>query len=246
MVKEENELLPYVLSELPPGPWIVFAPHPDDETFGMGGSLLLARQKNIETHVVFVTDGAQGGSGDRQALIEKRVEEAREAAAALQIDTIHFFAEPDRGLTLSQDLFDRVTGLMQKVQPRSVFFPTPMEYHPDHRKTAELVWACARSNSGFDTEAYSYEISNLAPINVLIDVSSVAEMKYEAVKIYASQLTQAKYLALVQAVDTARTFSLPIETVAAEGFFHYADKSRSLMDQYTETIPPFFEGIASQ
>ena len=61
----EHELLPYTASELPEGPWLVFAPHADDETFGMGGSLLLAAEQNIETHVVFVTDGALGGEGNR-------------------------------------------------------------------------------------------------------------------------------------------------------------------------------------
>ena len=66
----------------------------------------------------------------------------------------------------------------------------------------------------------AYEVSNLAPINLLIDTSAVAQ-KYEVVKIYASQLTESKYMALVKAVDTARTFSLPLDCTAAEGFFRF-------------------------
>ncbi len=79
MILEEYQLLPYNNSDLPRGPWLVFAPHPDDETFGMGGSLLLAKQQNIATHVVFVTDGALGGEGDREAVSQERMEEARAA-----------------------------------------------------------------------------------------------------------------------------------------------------------------------
>src|SRR5690606_7379595 len=47
----EHEILPYQCSPLPPGPWLVLAPHPDDETFGMGGSLLRAKNEGIETEV---------------------------------------------------------------------------------------------------------------------------------------------------------------------------------------------------
>ena len=55
-------LIPFQTSELPLGPWLVFAPHADDETFGMGGSLLKAKKYGIETHLVVLTDGAYGGN----------------------------------------------------------------------------------------------------------------------------------------------------------------------------------------
>ena len=48
-------LIPFQTSELPLGPWLVFAPHADDETFGMGGSLLKAKKYGIETHLVAVS-----------------------------------------------------------------------------------------------------------------------------------------------------------------------------------------------
>lgn len=241
----EHELLPYSISELPPGPWVVFAPHPDDETFGMGGSLLMANEQNIETHVVFVTDGALGGDGDHehQALIEKRIQEAKTATEALGVDEIYFLGEPDRGLQISDRLIDKISAMLTDINPKSVFFPTPMEYHPDHRVTTELVWKCIQGLESFTGDVYAYEISTLAPINLLIDVSDVCDAKYEIVKGYASQLAQAKYLALVQAIDTARTFSLPIDRVAAEGFYKYADKSSSIKDQVLNSIPGFFEGL---
>ena len=245
MILEEKQLLPYASSDLPPGPWLVFAPHPDDETFGMGGSLLLAKKRGIETHVVFVTDGALGGDGNREALVKERMKEATAATAELQVDEIYFFGESDRGLRLTDKLLERTEALLRRVQPHSVFIPTPMEYHPDHRVTAELGWQSAKRINNCTIDVYSYEISTLAPINILIDVSEVADKKYEVVKIYASQLTQAKYLALVQAVDTARTFSLPIDRVAAEGFYYFSDREATLQEQVERAIPAFFCGIAA-
>jgi len=245
MILEESSLLPYFTSELPPGPWLVFAPHPDDETFGMGGSLLLAGKSAIETHVVFVTDGAQGGDGDREELIRRRVKEAKDASSVLGVHSTHFFAEPDRELALTEGLLNKTAEILRQIRPASIFFPTPMEYHPDHRVTAELAWQSANRIDEIDFNCYSYEISTLAPINLLLDVTEVAERKYEVVKMYASQLTQAKYLALVKAVDTARTFSLPMDRMAAEGFFYYADHSATLQEQLLRCIPRYFQGIGN-
>ena len=239
----ESGLIPYACSDLPAGPWLVFSPHPDDETFGLGGSLILASQHNVETHVVFVTDGALGGTTEQASLVNCRKAEAERAAVALGVSRTHFFGEPDRGLEVCDRLIERVSELICAVGPASVFIPTPLEYHPDHRATSEIVWRSVQAMADFSGEVYGYEVSNLAPINLLIDTSAVAAQKYEVVKIYASQLTESKYMALVKAVDTARTFSLPLECIAAEGFFRFADISRTLEEQVLERLRLFFKDV---
>ncbi len=64
------------------------------------------------------------------------------------------------------------------------------------------------------------------------------------VDLYASQLTQSKYLALTQAIDTARTFTLPLDKTAAEGFFHFADTSIPLQAQVLGSVERFFEKVS--
>ena len=46
-MKIETDLVPYNTSPIPKGPYLIFAPHPDDEVIGMGGTIFLARQKSI-------------------------------------------------------------------------------------------------------------------------------------------------------------------------------------------------------
>lgn len=239
----ENSVIPYHTSSIPEGPWLIFAPHADDETFGMGGSLLLARNQGIQTHIVIVTDGALGGEGDRQTLINARAEEARRACAALGVTQLYFMEEPDRGLIVSQKTLAKAKELITSTKAASVFFPTPLEYHPDHRSTAELVWAAVNGLSDFQGEIYSYEITTQAPINLLIDTSEVALEKYSVVDLYATQLTQSKYLALTQAMDTARTFTLPLDKTAAEGFFHFADRSTPLREQLLSSVDHYFRKV---
>lgn len=245
MILAENELVPYITSDIPDGPWLIFAPHADDETFGLGGSMLLAKQKNIETNVVFVTDGALGGDKDHESLVEKRVEEAKRATSALGVTNTYFFAEPDRGVRVCERLINKISTLIEETNPKSIFIPTPLEFHPDHRATSELVWRSVQRLVSYTGDVYSYEVSNLAPINLLIDTSAVAHQKYEIVKIYASQLTENKYLNLVKAVDTARTFSLPLDTIAAEGLFKFTDRTASLQTQLARSIKPFFHALTA-
>lgn len=239
---EENRLVPYSSSELPAGPWIVFAPHADDETFGMGGSLILASQQGIETCIVIVTDGALGGEGNREELVQKRIQEAREATAALGVTELVFLSQPDRGLQVNLELIGEVKSILQRLNPASVFFPSVLEFHPDHRTTSQLVWQSVSSLPDFKGDVYSYEISTYAPANMLIDVSSVADEKYAVIDIYASQLTQFKYLALVKAMDTGRTFTLPLDRTAVEAFFKFPDTDSSLEEQLARSISPYFEG----
>ena len=77
MFNQEDVLIPFSVSELPKGPWLVFAPHADDETFGMGGTLLKAKQQGIKTHLVVLTDGSLGG--DAPDLVKVRQEFSKEA-----------------------------------------------------------------------------------------------------------------------------------------------------------------------
>lgn len=239
----ETSVVPYNTSPLPEGPWIVFAPHADDETFGMGGSLLLARNQGIETHVVIVTDGALGGEGDRDTLIAARAEEGRRACKALGVSELHFMEEPDRGLKVTEQTLSKAKTLIEQSKAASIFFPTPLEYHPDHRVTADLIWTCIAQMPEFNGQVYSYEITTQAPINLLVDTTEVAAEKYDVVDLYATQLTQSKYLALTQAMDTARTFTLPLDRQAAEGFFHFTDRSKPLEKLVLTSVSNYFEKV---
>ena len=110
-VVAENQLIPYEVSPLPPGPWLVFAPHADDETFGMGGSLAKASEQGLDTHVLIVTDGALGG--DAPDLIKVRQREAREATNLLGVNTLQWWSEPDRGLVHSSRLLKKSLSLLE-------------------------------------------------------------------------------------------------------------------------------------
>jgi LmbE family N-acetylglucosaminyl deacetylase/glycosyltransferase involved in cell wall biosynthesis len=219
---QEGELIPYHASPLPDGPWLVFSPHPDDETIGMGGSLLLAARQGIEVVLVVLTDGALGGgAGNGKELVRIREEEAREAARLLHVRDIQFWRQKDRELRVTPELVCRIADLVRQVRPASVFFPSPMELHPDHRAAAELAWQGLESCPEFRGNAYSYEISGQSLANRLVDITAVVDEKAAVMRVYRSQLAENDYVEVALALNRARSYTLPPEVGYAEASFAY-------------------------
>lgn len=248
---EEHNFVPFEASPLPKGPWLVFAPHADDETFGMGGSLLLAREQGIQTHVVVVTDGALGG--DLDDLVNIRQQEVQTAAKALGLESLQCWDEKDRGLEINPRIIGKITELIREIEPASVFFPGVFEPHPDHRATSQCVWqglqAMAQQASHQQPQQpqqpitpivpIAYEIGVQSPINQLIDITAVMKEKMEVIDLYNSQNEENDYPDLIAALNRSRTFSLPDGVVYAEGFYIFSQTA--LDSPLRSSIDPMYE-----
>lgn len=233
----EGNIIPYQTSPLPRGPWLVVAPHPDDETFGMGGTLLLAKQNGIQTHLLIMTDGALGG--EASDLAGKRRREAEQVAAVLGLQTLDFLDLPDRGLTPDEALSGRLAGLIGEKSVAAVFFPSLFEPHPDHRATALIAWNALRSLKGAGRPAaLSYEVCVQQQVNCLIDITSVMPEKRAAMELYASQLAENDYIDYVEAINRLRALTLPRDARYAEGFHRFRNEEleKGLADILRERI----------
>jgi len=211
---EEKDLVPYELAELPPPPWVVIAPHPDDETLGMGGTLALAARKNYTTSVIVLTDGALGG--DPQI----RENECLKAMKVLGVSEVHFLRLPDRGLyRLMSKLKKTLSALLEKKDWGTLFLPSPFEFHPDHRVAFwTVVEILAERKPG--SSIWLYEISRQGEINRLINIEPVLNIKTQAIKCYSSQLLANDYLDISLALDRLRSYTIsPIGVKWCEGFW---------------------------
>ena len=139
----------------------VFA-HPDDESFGVGGTLARYAAEGIRVHLVCATRGEAGCTGDRPLCAQEdlgalRERELRAAGAALGIETIRLLECVDGSLPScpSAELVGRVVAAIREIMPQVVitFGPDGISGHPDHatisRATTEAVAAAA------DPAAYS-------------------------------------------------------------------------------------------
>ncbi len=126
--------------------------HPDDESYGIGGTLARYADEGVDVHVAIATDGAAGSidekwQGDRSRLVDVRTREVSRAAEVLGV-TLHLMGYGDSGYigdpaNQNPDSFinaDReeaicqVVKLIRTVRPQVVIThdETGGYYHPDH------------------------------------------------------------------------------------------------------------------
>lgn len=141
--------------------------HPDDETFGPGGTLARYAAEGVEVSLICATRGEGGEIADpalatRENLPQVRERELLEAAALLGIREVIFLDYRDSGMEGTEDnahpkayinadeqtVIAQLVGLMRTLRPHVVmtFEPGGGYGHPDHiaisRQTLAAVRAC--------------------------------------------------------------------------------------------------------
>lgn len=127
--------------------------HPDDETFGMGGTLALYARRGVSVHLICATRGELGEIDPEYKETIKsasclRTQELRCAADVLGIEQLHFLNYRDSGMSGSdanlhpkalaaqpiEKVAEEVAHLMRQIQPDVVitFDPIGGYRHPDH------------------------------------------------------------------------------------------------------------------
>lgn len=196
-----------MLAPLEQGKVLVFAPHPDDETLGCGGTLALLRQNGCAVKVVFVTDGAgAGGLPDGAAAIRRR--EAVAALSVLGVDDMVFLDEPDGSFRNSTRFEKKVFELFQEFQPNWIFLPSLLDYHRDHVAIGQAVLGCWQRWDGI-SRAFFYEIWSPLPATWIVDISSMADLKRKAISCYELPLAHCDYRTAIMGLASYRGLYLP-------------------------------------
>ena len=205
----ESDVIPYAAGFPPGGRWLVLAPHPDDEVFGLGATLAIAAARGIEVRVVVVTDGgAQGDPAERER-------EAAAAAAALGVPPPEFWRLADRSLRPADAaLRRRLREAFARLAPDVVFVTSPVELHPDHRALALAVQRAVRAATlaGLRERpprwVAAYEVGTPLAPNLLVAADGGWEAKRRAGACYAAQLAFRRYDEVAEALGTLRALTL--------------------------------------
>lgn len=144
------------------GSALVFAPHPDDETLGCGGTIAVKRRRGARVRVVFMTDGA-ASHADFVGAADLRARRMQEAHAALEVLGVEpsdriFLGYPDGNLLGKRaDALGRVRELLRESRPGSVLVPYRGEGPADHAVTHEIV-AAAVAREGIRVTLLEYPV----------------------------------------------------------------------------------------
>ncbi len=194
---------------------LVFAPHPDDDILGCGGSIAKYSAECASICIVYLSSGEAGGI-QNEDLKSIRAEEARKAAAVLGIDDLVFMNLPDGRIEVQAEALDRVVALLRQKRPYVLYLPHAADLHRDHLKTNELVMeACRRSAGPWHPQCgkepwevawiLAYEIwSPLAKINYVEDITQQMPKKIKALRQHKSQLSDIAYDEAIKGLNRYR------------------------------------------
>jgi len=154
---------------------VVFAPHPDDEVLGCGGTIARRLSEGYDVLVVFLTDGryslAQIDVPLQPSPIELkeiRKEEAKKAAKMLGVPerNLIFFDIEDGILEQNRSMAQDLIAKVLESSPTEIYFPQEKEFNLDHRAANHLVRDAIRKLD-LHTLEYQYMIAWLYPLNLI-------------------------------------------------------------------------------
>lgn len=191
---------PALLPGPPPGPVLVVAPHPDDETIGCGGALARHADRGDRVTVIVATSGeaTAGGDGD---VAQAREAECRAACAELGMGEPVFLRLPDGRLG---DHVDALAAVLrtQGMDAAALYLPTLLDPHPDHRAAN-----AAAAAAGLGAVTFGYEVWAAAPVDVLLDVTAAWPRKAAALAHYATALETVDYARVCAGLAAYRSAS---------------------------------------
>jgi LmbE family N-acetylglucosaminyl deacetylase len=151
---------------------LVVLAHPDDESFGMGGTLAYYAKNGVEVHLVCATRGEAGEVAPEMlegfdSIARLRENELRCAAGILGLSGVHFLEYRDSGMPGSPDndhpealirapveeVAARITCHIREIRPDVVitFDPVGGYHHPDHiaihKATVKAFYAAGDAKS---------------------------------------------------------------------------------------------------
>lgn len=122
---------------------LVIVAHPDDESFGMAGTII-KNSKKEDFYVVFLSDGERGrykiGQYNRK-IVNSRYKKAEKAAKLLGIKKIFYLNFIDQRLDSisSLDITQKLEEIIKKLRPSVVYTHFANDLNLDHR----IVFDCA-------------------------------------------------------------------------------------------------------
>lgn len=132
---------------------LVVMAHPDDETFGLGGTLALYARRGVKVHLICATRGEAGTVSPEfmdgySSIADLRVDELLCAAEQLKLEKVHFLEYRDSGMVGTEDndhpralaqapleeVAAALVGFIRRLRPQVVitFDPVGGYGHPDH------------------------------------------------------------------------------------------------------------------
>ena len=175
---------------------LVVSAHPDDETYGLGGTMARHIRQGDQVTVLIMTDGVTA----RHTVTEPQKQAARRACAELGVTDVRFANLPDQQLDHLPllEVIKPVSNLVNELRPQIVYTHHRGDANQDHRAIFEATLVAVRPFGGNPVEqVFCYEVASSTEWgpsltewaflpNYYVDISTTMEAKLAAVEAYRS------------------------------------------------------------
>ncbi|CAM3138100.1 bacillithiol biosynthesis deacetylase BshB2 [Filibacter tadaridae] len=181
---------------------LVIFPHPDDEAFGVSGTISIYREMGVPVTYACLTLGEMGRNlgnpafANRETLPQIRKAELQKACKAMGLDDLRMMGLRDKTIEFEDDekMIQLVTDLIEETNPSLVisFYPG-LSVHPDHDASARAVVRAIRRMTESErpvlhTIAFAHNTAEvLGEPDVINEVSTVSDKKIATLNAHASQ-----------------------------------------------------------
>lgn len=180
---------------------IIISAHPDDETLGVGGTILKHKYNGDEVFWLIATCIGED-EGFSKAKIHARNDEIKQVTAKFGFSRVYQLNYPTATITSSSliTLVPEISKIFNNEKPEVIYCPNRSDAHSDHRVLFDAVMACTKSfRYPYIKRVLLYEClseTEFAPAlherlflpNYFVDISDYFEKKLEIINIYASEL----------------------------------------------------------
>jgi LmbE family N-acetylglucosaminyl deacetylase len=197
---------------------IVFAPHPDDEALGMGGSIAKMSAMGHEITVVFVS--AHMSPMYSEEVYQQVIAESKIAAKCLGVEKSIYLNHAATSLRdcSGSIINNELLEIIKNINPTQVYVPF-FDRHSDHRAVFEAAMVATRpigagSNiklvAAYETiSSTHWNAPGIEPTftpNLFIDITEYINNKVEAVSEYESQVCQYPHPRSLKALEALALF----------------------------------------
>lgn len=185
---------------------LVFAPHPDDDIIGCGGSIAKHIQNGNQLSIVYLTSGESGSlKYSKPELAVIREKEARHASSLMGISDLIFLGMPDGFISYNQGNLMLLVNNIRIQKPDVIYIPHAKDAVLDHQVTHQLVREACNKAAGpwfqdctaqpwITSTILAYEVwTPLQEVSYVEDISSWIETKLAALRCHQSQLEMIGY-----------------------------------------------------
>ena len=210
---------------------LVFAPHPDDEIIGVGGTIAKRVQNGNEVYVCIVTKG-QSPMFDEEFIAQGR-RECKIADEKLGVKETIFLDFPAVMLESvpRYELNAKINEVIQRIKPDEVFIPHRGDMQLDHQIVVDAVMVAVRPRGNYyPKRVYAYEtlsetgwnipnvVNEFIP-TVYEDISNTFAEKLAAMGVFESQLSAFPAARSIGAIKALAEFrGATVNVKAAEAF----------------------------